>query len=308
MPANYKDGKGEPIDNMPEPREISNAVGAFKGRFPNSKAGVTALFTFWGQFMDHDITVLPEQDSHGEHLNIKIPKGDPHMDPTGKGNVEMEFARSLVRSNNPRKFLDDVTSYIDASNVYGSDKEQMNGLRTFRDGKMKVSEGNFLPFDPENPSFFIAGDFRANENIALTSVHTLFVREHNRKAAEFKTVDPNLSDEELFQLARQWNIALLQKITVEDWLPNLIGPEAYYKYIGAYKGYNEDIDSSVMNEFATAGFRVGHLLLRSDHPMVKKGGKVDEVLDLKDMFLKPEKMKDDRLDMVFRGLSGVNAK
>lgn len=49
-------------------------------------------------------------------------------------------------------------------------------------------------------------------------------------------------------------------------------------------------------------------MLRSDHPMMDKDGSVRESLKLKDMFLKPEKMAGDRLEVVFRGLSQVNAK
>lgn len=32
------------------------------GPIPNNKAETTALFTFWGQLMDHDLSLTPEQD------------------------------------------------------------------------------------------------------------------------------------------------------------------------------------------------------------------------------------------------------
>ena len=43
---------------------------------------------------------------------------------------------------------------------------------------MKVSDGDCLPYDEGDlgEPFFMAGDNRVNENLALTSVHTLFVR------------------------------------------------------------------------------------------------------------------------------------
>ena len=63
------------------------------------------------------------------------------------------------------------------------------------DGKLKTSAGNLLMFNvnglpnanalgaPE-ASLFLGGDVRANEQIALTATHTLFMREHNRLATE----------------------------------------------------------------------------------------------------------------------------
>ncbi len=59
---------------------------------------------------------------------------------------------------------------------------------------------------------FVAGDVRANENPSLTSLHTLFVREHNRQATAAAVANPALSDEQLYQQARRGVIALLQKV------------------------------------------------------------------------------------------------
>src|SRR5207245_5504193 len=46
----------------------------------------------------------------------------------------------------------------------------------------------------------VAGDVRANENIALTALHTLFAREHNRIVASLPS---SLSADERFQIARR---------------------------------------------------------------------------------------------------------
>lgn len=42
-----------------------------------------------------------------------------------------------------------------------------------------------------------------DENIALTSMHTLFVREHNRLARELKRLNPQWDSETLYQEARK---------------------------------------------------------------------------------------------------------
>ena len=44
--------------------------------------------------------------------------------------------------------------------------------------------GNFTP-----PTFYVAGDFRANEQPTLMCMYTLFVREHNRQVRRGRTID-----------------------------------------------------------------------------------------------------------------------
>ena len=79
--------------------------------------------------------------------------------------------------------------------VYGSDATRAAALRTFSGGQLKTSARRPAAVQhgpaaqrqrraPRCPttSSFLAGDVRANENIELTSLQTLFVREHNRLA------------------------------------------------------------------------------------------------------------------------------
>ena len=63
----------------------------------------------------------------------------------------------------------------------------------------------------------VAGDVRANENIALTSMHTLFAREHNRIVASLART--RLSDEDKFQIARRIVGAEIEYITYNEFLP-----------------------------------------------------------------------------------------
>ncbi|MCA9780117.1 MAG: peroxidase, partial [Candidatus Eremiobacteraeota bacterium] len=100
----------------------------------------------------------------------------------------------------------------------------------------------------------LAGDRRANENLALTSLQTLFMREHNRVAKDLATRYPEASDEELYQGARKVVGAQIQKITFDEFLPSLMGEDA----MPAYQGYQPETDASINNIFASAAFRMGH--------------------------------------------------
>lgn len=72
-----------------------------------------------------------------------------------------------------------------------------------------------------------AGDARSNENLILLSYQTLFLREHNRICDLLLSNFNNMVDEDVFQIARNYVIGLIQKITYDDYLPILLGPIAY---------------------------------------------------------------------------------
>src|SRR5262249_46301342 len=122
-------------------------------------------------------------------------------------------------------------------------------------GLANANDAHRVPGD----QLFLAGDVRANENIELTSMQTLFVREHNRLAGPIAAANPGLSDEEIYQRARALVIAEIQVITYKQWLPALLGPDA----LRPYRGYNPGVNPGIANEFSTAAFRL-HSTINDD--------------------------------------------
>ena len=117
---------------------------------------------------------------------------------------------------------------------------------------------------------FEAGDARANEQIQLTTMHTMLMREHNRVAKALSYLNPYWDDERLFQEARQIVVAEIQHITFNEFLPLVIGKEKIYEY-GLelehpgkyYQGYDSKINAGIRVEFQAAAFRYGHSILPS---------------------------------------------
>ncbi len=250
-------------DDRPSPREISNVVcnepeTIFTARLLN------ALGYQWGQFLDHDITFTP---TGNEYAPIPLP-GDEEI-----FTAPIPFNRSEFEMiNSQREQLNLNTAYIDGSMIYGSDEVRAAWLRTFTDGKLKTSEGDFLPYntldgeitgeiDPNAPVMdddngktvktFVAGDVRASENPNLTGLHTVFLREHNR-LCDLLIAQGLTDDEEIYQIARKYVGALVQSITYNQHLPSL------GLRIDRYRGYRSNVPAAILNIFATAAFRLGH--------------------------------------------------
>lgn len=254
----YADGLSEPAgEDLPTAREVSNAVADQETTVENDR-GLTDFVWLWGQFLDHDITLSVETDPE-EELHIEVPTGDAEFDPFSTGEFTIDTARSdyVINDDGVRQQVNTITAYIDGSMVYGSDEETANSLRSFEGGRLLTSDGDLLPLDEEG--FFLAGDVRANENAALTAMHTLWVREHNLLADEIVESDPTLTDEEIYQQARALVIAEIQAITYNEWLPAVLGIDA----IDSYEGYDPEVNAGIANVFSTAAFRFGHTMLSS---------------------------------------------
>ncbi|XP_046571258.1 thyroid peroxidase-like [Haliotis rubra] len=274
-------------------------------------ASYTHMLMQWGQFLDHDITSTPTQQlsagpygssvgccasgfpkggsfEFGRRLPITpinrpqcfpidIPQPDRHFRTTC-----MNFVRSVQVANAdcqaaPVEQLNQITAYVDASQMYGSSQAEQNKLRTFVGGQLKM-KSTHLPSDskrscttPNSPSYcFLAGDHRVNENPTLQSLHTIFAREHNRIVAKLNALNCHWNDEKLFQEARRIVGAIVQKITYDEYLPIIMGQQAMIKY-GLPTGsgrtytnvYSTTTDASIRNAFATAAFRMGHSMIHS---------------------------------------------
>ncbi len=315
LPADYADGiSALAATAVAGPREISNAVAAQTEAIPNSM-GATDFFWQWGQFLDHDFA-LTDGVEPAEHANIIIPAGENWFDPENTGEKELEFNRSLydvdsgTSSSNPRQQLNEITGWIDASNVYGSDVERAAALRAFDgNGYLITSEGGLLPYNVDglanaggvSEQMFLGGDVRANEQVGLTVMHTLFVREHNRLIDQIILANPSVSGEQAYQQARQIVGAQMQVISYQEFLPLLLGENA----LPPYQGYQPDVDASIANSFSTAAYRLGHSLIGTQLLRLDENMEVIEAgnLPLRNAFFSPSAIEETGIDPFLRGLA-----
>jgi peroxidase len=312
--AAYADGLSAPSGaTRPNARTISNAVVSQLSSITNSYQMSDWVFQ-WGQFIDHDLSL---SDVGSVNMSIPIPTGDPIFDPSSTGTATMGFTRSLfdpaTGTTNPRQQINTLTAYIDGSMVYGSDPTRANTLRSFSGGHLATSAGNLMPLNttglpngtggnPFTNQFYLAGDVRSNEQIGLTAVHTLFLREHNRLADAIAAANPTWTDEQIYQKARKITGAEIQAITYQEFLPALLGSSAP----GLASTYNANVNAGVATEFSTAFFRVGHTMLSPNLLRIQNDGTPAPggPVALRDTFFQMQNLSSpNQLEYILKGLA-----
>jgi hypothetical protein len=236
----------------------------------------------WGQFTDHDLD-LTLDNSGDTSMSIQPDTKNFPNDPMGV----QPFTRSNFDPNtgtstsNPRQQVNTQSSFEDLSQVYGSTDAVADILRSHVGGQLRTGPGDNLPTESmftaaelatlnqdeggiandahqvPDSQLFVAGDKRVNENIELTAMHTVFLRNHNRLAGQLQKLHPDWTDEQLFQEARKLNIAEAEMVTFKEFLPAIFGVDL----TSQYTGYDPTINPSISTEFSTVGFRFGHTLL-----------------------------------------------
>ena len=112
--------------------------------------------------------------------------------------------------------------------------------------------------------------------MTLTSLHNIFLRQHNLLANKLAAINPHWNDEVLYQETRRIVGALMQHITYNEFLPSLLGRTTMDAYgltpqtHGYSSSYDENANPSITNEFSTAAFRMGHSLIQGAMKCVVK--------------------------------------
>ena len=316
----YSDGISELSNSeSPNPRVISNTVcDQQPGSNIIDERDLSDMNWVWGQFISHDIDFTPTavfdtRLQNLERIQIIAPNNDPYY---REGQTMMSVFRSLydvrtgISNENNREQINTVTPWLDGSVIYGTSEQRANELRTFEGGKLITTEhenGDLLRLAPVNSIeeqrvrglAFFSGDTRANENIALTAINTLFVREHNRIAEEIINDNPELSDEEIFQMARKINTAIIQSITYNEFIPSL-GIE-----LEPYVGYDKSVNPQISHLFSVVAFRIGHSQIGEQFILVNETN-VKQTIPMQEGFFNPSIIQKHGIDSIIKGIIVTN--
>ena len=230
----YADGKSSMVGG-PSARRISNRVFNDAGQNIFSDRDMSQWAWAWGQFIDHDMDLRDE--TPGEPTPMSFDAKDP-LESFTNDVGQMDFSRTRAAPgtgvSSPRQQINTISSFLDASQVYGTTSSRLQWLRADNSPDLMLpagylpradARGNAATAPPMDlmgalagtPARAVeAGDVRANENFALTAMQTLFAREHNRIA---DALPRQLGNELRFQVARRIVGAEIQFITYNEFLP-----------------------------------------------------------------------------------------
>jgi hypothetical protein len=207
------------------------------------ESGIPAIYTYFGQFIDHDLTFDP--------------------------------ASFLQKQDDPDALVDYRTPAFDLDNIYGRGPDDQPYL--YEDGRLFIL-GDPLTGAAANPNAHdlprsrptaagaaaraIIGDPRNDENVIVSQLQSLFHRFHNRIA----TLNPNWTFEHIQREVRfhyQW-------VILHDFLPTLVCQEAWSAVWPAgaplhephLKYYHWKHEPFMPLEFSAACYRFGHSMIR----------------------------------------------
>jgi hypothetical protein len=215
-----------------------------------------AGYTYFGQFVDHDITFDP--------------------------------VSSLVRQNDPDALSDFRTPRFDLDSLYGRGPADQPYL--YSDG-VHLARGRELADDPAiaGPDLpraesgrAIIGDPRNDENLIVSQLQVAFIRFHNAVVDQVAQQNPGLRKDDIFKLAQQTVRWHYQWVVVNDYLRRLVGQEVLddilvsttYLTPGAepvtirephLRFYSWRKQPYMPVEFSVAAYRFGHSIARPSY-------------------------------------------
>lgn len=210
-------------------------------------SGISAGYTYLGQFIDHDITFDP--------------------------------ASSLQKENDPNALVDFRTPRFDLDNVYGRGPDDQPYL--YDDSGRRFLLGRTLTGSPvdnkvrdlprsipgQGAKRAIIGDPRNDENVIVSQLQAIFLRFHNKLAdmfptAEFATIQQQVRWHYQWIVLHDFLPTIIEKNTLAAIVPNLHKPAHPERYKANLQFYKWKTEPFIPVEFSVAAYRFGHSMVR----------------------------------------------
>jgi nucleoid-associated protein YgaU len=228
-------------------------------------ADIPAAYTYFGQFVDHDVTfeVQPADLPPAQSASIAVLL-DENMAP-----LSLEHIRNAIRNFR--------TATLDLDSLYGlpAPRDPVNG------GKLQVGtvsplngtakpvlrppgkgDDNDLPREPRSEDILhdraaLIGDPRNDENLVVAQLHVAFLKAHNALADQGRT----------FTEARRILRQHYQHIIIQDFLKRIADPTIVDDIVEHGNRWYDALAEPFFLplEFAVAAYRFGHTMVRDGY-------------------------------------------
>jgi hypothetical protein len=205
--------------------------------------GLSAGFTYLGQFIDHDLTFDPVS----------------HLD----------------RLNDPDALRDFRTPRFDLDSVYGCGPHQNVFLYDGQDRKHLLFDTQYDDLQRNAAGTAVIGDPRNDENSIIANLHLAFIKYHNLVVDELEPTDGFNAASQIVRFHYQW-------LVIHDFLPKVVGEELINEILvpvkdsstGAIVQWNSNLRlfqprrrPFMPVEFSGAAYRFGHSIVRFNYAL-----------------------------------------
>ncbi len=272
-----------------QPDQVRNALKALGDAMieeSDSDVGnstIPPVYTYWGQFIDHDITAGTDRDATTGFNMLASDILDADFTPQAPAKVEA----AIVNLRLPQLDLDSVYGGelgpqefgVPAEGIYQEDNLHLNvgtnhiddpqrtpnphldnGSTPMRDLPRHTEEGR-----QQQPR---VGDERNDENTIVAQFHTAFLRFHNN-VVDFLLANPATANHSLFQeqstfaVARQIVRWTYQWLVVNDYLHTVAKGDVVDEILASATGFFQHNAAFMPLEYSVAAFRFGHSMVRA---------------------------------------------
>ncbi|HEY4000896.1 MAG TPA: peroxidase family protein [Candidatus Xenobia bacterium] len=206
----------------PSPREVSRVLMTRDEGFKEVPF-LNMLAAAWIQFMVHDWVSHGDVKYGSGVMEVPLAPDDPmrkkyHESAMMVPKTAADPTRRPEEAGMAPGYINENTSWWDGSQIYGSDVDTQNRLRSHQDGKLRLQDDGRLPLDHGVEDT----GFRRNWWLGLDLLHNTFAKEHNSVCDMLKEHHPDWNDEKLFQTSRLIVAAEMAKIHTVEWTPAIL--------------------------------------------------------------------------------------
>ncbi len=240
---------------------------------PPNNSPIPPIYTYWGQFVDHDLTANTDRNS----AVSDITKAD--LEP-----LDPVFVKENLKNlRQPSLNLDSV--YGDGPFVQ-SDDVPYEGIK-FVIGEVQTGRGipgvMIPPIDDfardlprkQDDGVALIGDGRNDENLVVAQLHLAFLRFHNAAVDWVDKKYPGKRDKAVFELARDITRWTYQWLVVHDFLKTVVIDDIVETVLNSKTNLlNMDQRGTYMPlEFSVAAYRYGHSMVRGAYDWNRNFGR-----------------------------------
>lgn len=256
---------------------------------------IPAVYTYWGQFLDHDLTANTDRDSV-----ISDVTADP-LTPLSPDFV----AANLRNLRQPSLNLDSVygdgptldpASPTAAADMYDGIKLRLGRVAEVSNAPERPLQGVKIPpvadLDRDLPranKTALIGDGRNDENLIIAQLHVAFLRFHNAAVDWVRAHEPAYqTDADVFARARDLTRWHYQWLAVHDYLKTVTLPGSTDQVLLAGNAVftpTATEPATMPLEFSVAAYRFGHSMVRGAYDFNRNFGRPGNAIDSASFFL-----------------------